>query len=241
MSGFFIFRGEDKREMKKKTDKGFTLVELIIILVILAIISALLIPTLVGYIDEARAKKYLPNAKSCFDAAQAMFSKQYGLNDNLPAGTPVVEKPGGNRVVSGANNRDQDITDTEFAAEVLRLAGLPDGTPYLFMVGVGSALQPNGTVSRGHTVTEQDKYTVYYAVYIEKEDSKAWYYYNGAWTTTNPRLNNTNFAFDTNNIILNGPDKGVKIQYYLIVNHNTQYTTNSVNDKKFWDWLRYME
>ena len=39
-----------------KAKKGFTLVELIIILVILAIISALLIPTLVGYIDEARAK-----------------------------------------------------------------------------------------------------------------------------------------------------------------------------------------
>ncbi|MBO6007336.1 MAG: prepilin-type N-terminal cleavage/methylation domain-containing protein, partial [Lachnospiraceae bacterium] len=59
--------------MKKRSNKGFTLVELIIILVILAIISALLIPTLLGYIEQARAKKYLPNAKSCYDAAQAMF------------------------------------------------------------------------------------------------------------------------------------------------------------------------
>jgi len=66
---------------------------------------------------------------------------------------------------SNNTNKDQDITNTRFAKDVLTLAGLPDGSPYLFMVGVGSAYDTVGATRYGYTVTEQDKYTVYYAVY----------------------------------------------------------------------------
>ncbi len=226
--------------MKKASDKGFTLVELLVILIILAILSALLVPTLMGYIDEARAKKYLPNAKTALEAAQSMFSRQYGLNDHPTAGDTVVPDP---LDTSTSGNKDQDITNTQFAADVLKLAGLPDESPYLFMVGVGSIQEANGSQRLGHTVTEQDKYTIYYAVYIESEGSKAWYYYNGSWTTKNPRYKNTNFAFDSNNVVLSGKDKGVKIQYYLISNHNPDVMgkDKSVKTRKFWDWLKAME
>ncbi|MBO4910853.1 MAG: prepilin-type N-terminal cleavage/methylation domain-containing protein [Lachnospiraceae bacterium] len=226
--------------MKKTSDKGFTLVELLVVLIILAILAALIAPALIGYIDEAKAKKYLPNARACLEAAQSMFSQQYGLNDNLPAGDPVV---GGAMDQSTSGNKDQDITNTKFAQDLLTLAGVPAGSPYLFMVGVGSASDTNGTVRNGHTVTEQDKYTIYYAVYIETASSKAWYYYNGEWTTTNPRYNNTNFAFNSNNVILSGKDKGVMIQYYLISNHNPSYqgVGNTIRSASFWNWLKAMK
>ena len=235
-----MFKGEINRLMKKSTNKGFTLVELIVVLIILALLAALITPSLLGYIDEARAKKYLPNARSCLEAAQAMFSQQYGLNQNLPAGTPVVS---GAMDESNNVNKDQDITNTQFAKDVLTLAGVPDGTPYLFMVGVGSCSDTVGTTRRGHTVTEQDKYTVYYVVYMETSNSKAWYYYNGEWTTTNPRYNNTNFAFNTSNEIITGRYKGVKIQYYLISNHNPTYqgVNNTIRSSGFWDWLKAMK
>jgi len=235
-----MFKGEINRLMKKSTDKGFTLVELIVVLIILALLAALIAPSLLGYIDEARAKKYLPNARSCLEAAQAMFSQQYGLNQNLPAGTPVVS---GAMDESNNDNKDQDITNTQFAKDVLTLAGVPDGTPYLFMVGVGSCSDAVGTVRNGHTVTEQDKYTVYYAVYMETSNSKAWYYYNGEWTTTNPRYNNTNFAFNASNEIITGRYKGVKIQYYLISNHNPAYqgVGKTIRDTGFWNWLKAMK
>ena len=225
--------------MKKSSDKGFTLVELIVVLIILAVLAALVAPALIGYIDEAKSKKYLPNARACLEAAQSMFSQQYGLNDVLPTGTPVVS----GAMDESTSNKDQDITNTKFAQDVLTLAGVPDGTPYLFMVGVGSSLDPVGTKRGNYTVTEQDKYTVYYAVYMETASSKAWYYYNGEWTTTNPRYNNTNRAFDSNNVILSGNYKGVKIQYYLISNHNPAYqgVGNTIKSSSFWNWLKAMK
>ncbi len=222
----------------KNNNKGFTLAELVVILVILSLLFAILIPTVMGYIDEARNKKYLPNAKSCLDAAQAMFSKQYGLNDVLPADTAVVS---GSREQSKSANHDQDITTTKFAEDLLKLAGLPDGSPYLFMVGVGSAVDPVGTVRYGRTLTEADKYTIYYAVYMEDANSKAWYYYNGSWSTRNPRYHKDSSIYDANNIIVSGPDKGIRIQYYLIANRHPTYKTSSVDNGKFWDWLRDMK
>ncbi|MCR4813914.1 MAG: prepilin-type N-terminal cleavage/methylation domain-containing protein [Lachnospiraceae bacterium] len=61
----------------KKNNKGFTLVELIVVLVILAILAAILVPALLGYIDRAREKQYVLNAKSALTAAQAQLSSIY--------------------------------------------------------------------------------------------------------------------------------------------------------------------
>ena len=41
---------------RKENNKGFTLVELIVVLVILAILAAVLVPALLGYIDDARKR-----------------------------------------------------------------------------------------------------------------------------------------------------------------------------------------
>ena len=70
--------------MKKRNEnKGFTLVELIVVLVILAILAAILVPALLGYIDRAREKQYVLNAKSALTAAQAELSSIYGEGGNL--------------------------------------------------------------------------------------------------------------------------------------------------------------
>lgn len=56
--------------------------ELIVVLVILAILAALLVPALTGYIDRAKEKKVTAEAKGIWTAAQAAASEYYGLHIN---------------------------------------------------------------------------------------------------------------------------------------------------------------
>ncbi|MBQ8983328.1 MAG: type II secretion system protein [Lachnospiraceae bacterium] len=66
---------------RREKNKGFTLVELIVVLVILAILAAILVPALLGYIDSARSKQTVLNARSAMTAAQAEMSTIYASKD----------------------------------------------------------------------------------------------------------------------------------------------------------------
>ena len=62
-----------------KKNKGFTLVEVIVILVILAILAAILVPSLTTYIDKAKEKTVAAEARTALIAAQAWASEQYAV------------------------------------------------------------------------------------------------------------------------------------------------------------------
>lgn len=68
----------------RKSKKGFTLVELIVVLVILAILAALLIPALTGYIDKANQKKVVAETRQCVMAAQTLHDEAYGNGTSEP-------------------------------------------------------------------------------------------------------------------------------------------------------------
>ena len=48
----------------KKNEKGFTLVELVIVVAILAILAALLVPRIMGNVEKAKESKELANART---------------------------------------------------------------------------------------------------------------------------------------------------------------------------------
>ncbi len=58
---------------------GFTLVELIVVLLILAIMAAMLVPSMTGYIKKARDQKYIDEARELMMATQAGIAYAYGL------------------------------------------------------------------------------------------------------------------------------------------------------------------
>ena len=62
---------------------GFTLVELIVVLVILAILAALLIPALRGYIDNAKDKRLIAICRSCVTAAQTLSTEAYAQDGQV--------------------------------------------------------------------------------------------------------------------------------------------------------------
>lgn len=71
------------RKNGKKALKGFTLVEIIVVLVILAILAAAMIPALTGYIDKAKEKTLVAEARSVLTAAQTLTSEAYGLGKTV--------------------------------------------------------------------------------------------------------------------------------------------------------------
>lgn len=57
---------------------GFTLVEIIVVLVVLAILAAFTIPTMLGFVSDARGKALIPEAREVYVAAQTVASEYSG-------------------------------------------------------------------------------------------------------------------------------------------------------------------
>lgn len=66
--------------VKKQKQKGFTLVELIVVLVILSILAALLVPSLTGYIQKTHKTKVLAETRMVHTAVQTTVSEYYGTD-----------------------------------------------------------------------------------------------------------------------------------------------------------------
>lgn len=65
------------RSQAGKSDKGFTLVELIITITILVILAAVLVPSMIGWVDRAKGKTYAVEARAVYLAAQTIESEHY--------------------------------------------------------------------------------------------------------------------------------------------------------------------
>ncbi|MFQ6861935.1 MAG: type IV pilin protein [Beduini sp.] len=64
----------------KKNKKGFTLIELVVVLVIIAILAAITVPVVTGYIEDANDARYVSEARAIYLVVQAEEAKDRAQN-----------------------------------------------------------------------------------------------------------------------------------------------------------------
>ena len=132
--------------MNLRKKKGFTLIELIVVLVIMAILAAAAIPTVMGYIENSRKAAYLANVRAVYQAGQSAIA------EGLAAGNNITINAAGS-----TNAGDITIGDTTFTARVAALTGFDSSKIKVL------AADDNGTTAKGFA----DK--GYYAVVVENQ------------------------------------------------------------------------
>lgn len=65
---------------QKNAEKGFTLIELIVVMVILSILAAMMVPAMTGWIDKAKEKQAAIECRTYYLAAQTLASELYAGN-----------------------------------------------------------------------------------------------------------------------------------------------------------------
>lgn len=185
----------------KGKDKGFTLVELIVVIVILAILAAILVPQLLGYIDKAKQKQDILDARNCMTATQAKLTEIYAKSSAV--GLNEASLVGGN--IYG----DVSWLGTPEAKDILTTA---DVDPYMLIVGLGDY----------ETYRETDlhkAYTVYFVAYWPKKDKDPIFFDGTEWKSEYPWKKSGGNTFTING-------ESIKLQFYFIKAPQTNMSNN---------------
>lgn len=98
-----------KLQNRLNESKGFTLVELIVVIAIMVILIALLVPNVVGYISSSQTTANLSAAKSIYNAANTCVVNGKASTGTYPTGTALANLMSG-KEASGTGSTEKLVT-----------------------------------------------------------------------------------------------------------------------------------
>lgn len=110
-----------------KNRRGFTLVELIVVLVILAILASLLIPALTGYIDKAKRDQVVSETRMLHEAVQTVAGEAYGSSEWPSDDIFTIASQSGRNVTNPNDTATHDNLKDRYN-EIVKLAEVPSLT-----------------------------------------------------------------------------------------------------------------
>lgn len=120
-----------------KNNKGFTLVEMIVVMLILTVLAAILFPSLLGWIDEAKGKQYVLNARSIYMSAQAIESEKYAAWDGTVASANhTLTDSDKERIARMADIEGAEILEVVFESDAVGGEGASSNHGYYTIVGI---------------------------------------------------------------------------------------------------------
>lgn len=106
--------------MKKKLNRGFTLIELMIVVAILGILAAVAIPAFINYMKRAKTSEATVNLKTIYEGTVTYFDAEHaGVSHSLPTAVALTPAAG---VSKGTKNVLNAAILAEFKGDASWLA-----------------------------------------------------------------------------------------------------------------------
>ncbi len=171
----------------KKSQKGFTLVELVVVIAIIGVLAAILVPSMLNYVKKSRLKTANSNAKTAYNAvAEIMADAEtngFAKSAVLTTATASDYKIGNDTVYEAASAASITDSGAKKVAQVLAENGDEAGCFKVLST----------------TINSQDSYVVFWAkttsdnMVGEYPDAIEWDTWNGL--TTKPTLSTATYKY----------------------------------------------